>query len=193
MPNPKDLYDAAVARIKVFAEEHAGPRAVTPLLKDINRYVVELRRDRAALNARVQELQSEVQVRRRELERHGALAGELAVAQSRALNLERRNLGLDAALRDREAAVQDLQERLRECQAAAVTGESTFTLVKVKCLACSLHFALHTWAPQRHTLGSLTCPECGQHAGCFLLWAEPGPGRIVEHVPGKAPLVAVGP
>jgi hypothetical protein len=37
----------------------------------------------------------------------------------------------------------------------------------------------------------LYCPECGQHTGRFLVWAEPGPGKIFEHVPGKAPLVAV--
>ena len=192
MPNHKDLNDAAVASIRATADGKADPRAVAPLLKDINVHVVGLRRDRAALKARAEGLEREVAALRQERGRHGALATELAAARSSAQNLEGRNAALAARLRASEERAEALQARLRACEAATVTGDSTFTLVKVKCLGCSLHFTLHTWESGRHTLHSLHCPECGQHAGQFMLWAEPGPGLICQHVPGRAPLVAVG-
>jgi hypothetical protein len=192
MPNPKDLYDAAVARIKAIADGKADASEIAPPLKDINLYVVELRRNKAALSARVQGLEAEVNALRRELGRYRAMPGELEVARSTALNLGRRNVALEATIRECEGTVEGLKARLRDCEAATVTRESTFTLVKAKCLACGLHFSLCTWAPQRHGRASLHCPECGQHAGRFLVWAEPGRGLIFQHVPGKAPLVAVG-
>jgi hypothetical protein len=198
MPNHKKLYNAAVAGLKAIANEkacslaaeEAGPGAVEAHLKDINLHVGELRRDKAALNARVEGLEGEVKALRRELEHYGAMPGELETARSRALNLERRNTALEVRLREGEAMVEALEARLRDCEAATVTGASTFTLVKVKCLACGLHFSLCTWAPERHDLDSLHCPECGQHGGRFVIWAEPGPGFIWQHVPGKAPFVA---
>jgi hypothetical protein len=30
-----------------------------------------------------------------------------------------------------------------------------------KCGACSLHFTTYSWRPNRHRVGTITCPECG--------------------------------
>src|SRR5262245_35058285 len=117
MPNHKDLYDAAVARLNAVAGEKPDPRDVAPLLKDINRHVVELRRDRAAQKARAEGLEREVAALREELRLHGALAAELEAARSSVLNLERRNVALAAGLRESEGRAEALEARLRECEA----------------------------------------------------------------------------
>jgi predicted RNase H-like nuclease (RuvC/YqgF family) len=192
MPNVKETYEVALAEIKDIVEEKTTPAVAARLLKDINLYLVELRRDKAGLVDRNQELEKEVSVYRRELDRFRALPGELEVARARALNLERRNAALDANLRECADTIDCLKARQRECEAAVISGDSTFTFIKVKCLDCALHFSLCTWTPGRHGRDSLYCPECGQHAGRFLIWAEPGAGLIYQQVPGKAPLVAVG-
>ena len=192
MLNVKKKYEDAVAEIKAIVEKTSPPAVAARLLKDINLYPVELRRDKAALTDRVQELEREMSALRRELDRCSALAGELEVARARALNLESRNAALDAELRACTDTIEGLKARLRECEAAMVSGESTFTFIKAKCLACHLHFTLCTWTPDRHGPDSLYCPECGQHTGQFVIWAEPGAGFIFQHVPGKAPLMPGG-
>lgn len=68
---------------------------------------------------------------------------------------------------------------------------SKHTQVKVKCLACSLHFVICTWHPERHTAEQLTCPECGQRCGHFALWAEEVSAPICTVVPGQARLTAI--
>lgn len=67
--------------------------------------------------------------------------------------------------------------------------EALFHWIKVKCMQCSLHFMIATDSPEQHTNGSIHCPECGQHEGHFLVWAEPGKGFIFQHVPGQAQLI----
>ncbi len=61
-----------------------------------------------------------------------------------------------------------------------------FSLVKAKCLSCSLHFILCTWNVERHSAGTLICPECGQNRGKFLVWRQREFGSIFQHVPGRA-------
>lgn len=62
----------------------------------------------------------------------------------------------------------------------------TYTRIKAKCMACSLHFVICTWYPENHTEQSLYCPECGQHQGRFLVWREKVTGFIFNEVPGHA-------
>jgi hypothetical protein len=189
MPKHKNQYAAAADGIRTIADQKGVAGSVVPLLKKMHVFLVGLRREKAALSGRAQQLEQERDALRRELKHHAALPGELEEARSRALNLERRNAALDATIRQREELIDELKTRLRDCE-PAVTGNTTFDLLKLKCLACSLHFTLCTWYPERHRLDSLHCPECGQHAGDFIIWVETGQGFIFQHVPGKARLVA---
>src|SRR5262249_55898517 len=152
MLNVKKKYEDAVTEIKAIVEKTSSPAVAARLLKDINLYLVELRRDKAALADRVQEQEKEMSAHRRELVRCSALPGELEVARSRALNLERRNLALEANLRSYEKKVAGLSAQLRYFSAETGTGDSTFTVIKVKCISCDLHFALLTWTPECHPL-----------------------------------------
>lgn len=63
--------------------------------------------------------------------------------------------------------------------------DAEYWRVKAKCMQCSLHFLLCTWSPEQHSASTLHCPECGQHAGNFMVWREQAPGYIFETVPGK--------
>jgi len=58
---------------------------------------------------------------------------------------------------------------------------------KVKCLNCSLHFAVYSW---RKTLPirNYCCPEC-QHpfySGKYVWWRERHVGQIYQQLPGNA-------
>lgn len=61
------------------------------------------------------------------------------------------------------------------------------TIIKAKCMPCSLHFAAYSdseeWAP-------MFCPECGAN-GPFMIWREPTDEFIFQHVPGTTPLVEI--
>ena len=63
-----------------------------------------------------------------------------------------------------------------------------YTLIKVKCLSCSLHFTLHTWYPEKHGRDSVSCPECKNDQGSFLVWKQKKFGFIFQDVPGNAKL-----
>lgn len=65
-----------------------------------------------------------------------------------------------------------------------LAANPSFTMVKAKCLACSMHFSLCTWDPERHDEKTLYCPECGQHQGGFLVWKQRMFGFIFQTVPG---------
>jgi DNA-directed RNA polymerase subunit RPC12/RpoP len=61
-----------------------------------------------------------------------------------------------------------------------------YSLIKCKCMNCSLHFIICTWHPETHTRESITCPECGNKKGNFIKWRETVFGFIFELVPGNA-------
>jgi predicted RNA-binding Zn-ribbon protein involved in translation (DUF1610 family) len=73
-----------------------------------------------------------------------------------------------------------------------MSGTPGYWQVKVKCLSCGLHFILCTWQPERHTLASLWCPECGEHKRRFVIWLEELDGFIYQAVPGDASLINIG-
>jgi len=62
-----------------------------------------------------------------------------------------------------------------------------YTLIKCKCLSCSLHFIICTWEPETHKRESIICPECGTKGG-MLKWKQNTFGFIFESVPGNAKL-----
>jgi len=72
------------------------------------------------------------------------------------------------------------------------TTEATYTQLRVKCLECGLHFIVCTWYPEKHATTTLYCPECGQHAGKFLLWKAEVEGFIFQAVPGDSEIDSVG-
>jgi len=58
--------------------------------------------------------------------------------------------------------------------------------LKAKCLDCGLHFIVCTWYQEKHSKETLHCPECGQHDGDFLTWAEAIAEPIWGTVPGQS-------
>ena len=65
-------------------------------------------------------------------------------------------------------------------------GLSGHTQLKFKCMMCGLHFIVCTWRPEKHSVISEYCPECGQHNGRFIMWSEPSDLPIFAVVPGNA-------
>jgi hypothetical protein len=61
-----------------------------------------------------------------------------------------------------------------------------FVRLKVKCLKCFLHFVIYTTSPQQHPKTAISCPQCAQRSGEYLIWAETIQGNISDDVPGKA-------
>lgn len=62
----------------------------------------------------------------------------------------------------------------------------SYSLIKCKCLNCSLHFVLCTWQPELHSRDSITCPECGEKNGNLIVWKQNTFGFIFELVPGNS-------
>ena len=64
------------------------------------------------------------------------------------------------------------------------------TILKFKCLKCSLHFTLYTDDKKRWLNSKPHCPECGQNKE-FLMWGEDTDKQIFELVPGNTPLLGL--
>ena len=65
---------------------------------------------------------------------------------------------------------------------------------RIKCLNCSLHFALYSWR-KNLLMRNYSCPEC-QHSftqGRYLWCREERHGDIFEEHPGKAETVELKP
>ena len=71
-----------------------------------------------------------------------------------------------------------------------LSANPSYTMLKAKCLRCSLHFIVCTDFPGRHSPGTLICPECGQKEGAFLTWYQEVFGFIFQSVPGRQQAVA---
>ena len=74
--------------------------------------------------------------------------------------------------------------RARVIEIAKTTAN--FTIKKIKCLQCQLHFMICTWEGDRHNASNIFCPECGQHQGHFIIWVQKQLGFIFQQVPGRA-------
>ena len=68
----------------------------------------------------------------------------------------------------------------------AETEKATYSQLRCKCMACGLHFTVHTWYPERHAVTTLYCPECGQHEARFIVYRATVEGYIFNAVPGAA-------
>ncbi|SHN73505.1 HNH endonuclease [Bradyrhizobium erythrophlei] len=71
-----------------------------------------------------------------------------------------------------------------------MSANPRYTMLKAKCLHCSLHFIVCTDFPERHSHATLICPECGQQQGAFLIWHQQMFGFIFQSVPGRQQAVA---
>jgi hypothetical protein len=67
-------------------------------------------------------------------------------------------------------------------------ADRRFTLIKVECRECSLHFIICSDYPERHCAATITCPECKQ-SGRFIVYQQKEFGHIFQHVPGHATMV----
>ena len=56
---------------------------------------------------------------------------------------------------------------------------------KIKCLGCSLHFAVYS---EREDWGPPQCPECGNAEAGYIRWVEESDNFIFEFIPGETGL-----
>ena len=64
--------------------------------------------------------------------------------------------------------------------------------IKLECHRCGLHLAIYTWYPDRHSVKTIACPECGCKHGGFALYMESNKGEIFEEILGASPLWEYG-
>ena len=63
-----------------------------------------------------------------------------------------------------------------------MSEDSKTTIYSMKCMNCGLHFNIYTWYPERHSIDSIFCPECGLQ-GKFIIWKSVVGDPIFRHVP----------
>ena len=177
MKKTKEAYRQAVNQIhQILGEPGISAslqREGVQALDQIDRFVGELRRDVATLH-RQHDRPTRASHNPQESTERGNAA--LAHAKKEACKFKE----------EREQWERHCSELQTEIERNTLPDLGIFTLVKVKCLACGLHFIVCTEYPDQHTIHTLHCPECGQHDGHYLVWQEPGRGFIFQHVPGKA-------
>ncbi len=64
------------------------------------------------------------------------------------------------------------------------------SLIKCKCLDCSLHFIILTERFEEWQNRKIHCPECNNTAN-FLVWTEKSKKFIFQYVPGKTKLNSI--
>ena len=187
MSKLKKQYQQAMSDLR---DALAGDDEHLSRLNDVHRFSGELRRSNSQLKLTVDSLESSVSSMRKH--KHDADALERRVTETIANSdqLERKCKKLNQSLGKLQCEVDELRPLARE--ATRYSDTSSFVLLKAKCLECSLHFMLCTEHRDEHSASSLYCPECGQHAGGFMVWEERAKGWIFQHVPGKANPVEFG-
>ena len=158
-----------------------GEQEELKLLSQIERYSGELRREKASLTRRIEELERTVVSKDGQIENLKPLTRR----HNQIAELEKDNAKLERERDDLRAVVKEWHEIDED--------RSMFVNVKAKCMRCSLHFIVCTERPDDHSTRTLTCPECGQSRGQFLVWKEnPAEQLICQSVPGKTPLSEFG-
>jgi DNA repair exonuclease SbcCD ATPase subunit len=188
----EDQYEEALERLKEIGAE-AGLEGLEPLLRSIDRFNGELRRKNAAARATAEQFEAQVREMQARLAERKGLAMEVETLAAKNRVLKKENGRLRDSLAGLEGQLAEQAQRVFKNADDMVAGASTFTKVKAKCLVCGLHFIVCTWSPDDHTAASLRCPECGQRSGRYIVWKEPGPGFIFQHVPGGAKLTEIVP
>lgn len=151
------------------------------LLSQVERYSGELRREKASLTRRIDELERTIASKDGQIES----LKPLIRLPDQIAELEKDKAKLQRERDDLRAVVKEWHE--------IEVDQSTFLKVKAKCMRCSLHFVVCTHRPEDHSARTLTCPECGQRKGQFLVWKEtPADMFIFQSVPGETPLSEFG-
>lgn len=158
-----------------------GEQEELKLLSQVERFSGELRREKASLTRRINELERIVASKEEQVES----LKPLTRLHDQIAELDKDKAKLERRLADLEAVLKEWQEIDEE--------QSTFVNVKAKCMRCSLHFVVCTELPEQHSARTLTCPECGQCKGNFFVWKEsPAEQFIFQSVPGGTPLSEFG-
>ncbi len=151
------------------------------LLSQVERFSGELRREKASLSRRIDELERTVASKDGQIES----LKPLTRLHDQIAELEKGKAKLEKERDDLRVVVKEWHEIDED--------QSTFVKVKAKCMRCSLHFVVCTHRPEDHSARTLTCPECGQRKGQFLVWKEtPAEMFIFQSVPGGTPLSEFG-
>lgn len=158
-----------------------GKEGELSLLSQVERYSGELRREKASLTRRIEELERAVASKDGQIESLKPLTrlhDQIAELKNDKAKLEKERDDLRVVVKEWHEIEED---------------QSTFVRVKAKCMRCSLHFVVCTHRPEVHSARTLTCPECGQRKGQFLVWKEtPADMFIFQSVPGETPLSEFG-
>ncbi|MEZ5944952.1 MAG: hypothetical protein R3C18_26505 [Planctomycetaceae bacterium] len=153
-----------------------GGKEELSLLSQVERYSGELRREKASLSRRIDELERTVASKDGQIEN----LKPLTRLHDQIAEVVKEKAKLERELADLRTVVKEWHEIDDE--------QSTFVNVKAKCMRCSLHFIVCTEMPEQHSARTLTCPECGQQRGHFLVWKEtPTEEFICQSVPGETP------
>jgi len=171
-PVSKDEYREAMSGLETIIGTSPVPLKIEAqeAMKQVDRFAGNLRRQIASLKRLLAETSTDNTNRKEECQR---IRDALSAADRRIEVLRKEQ--------DNKAILAKLQEEAYP--PSHITDD--FTWVKVKCLACSLHFMIATYNPEQHTKESVHCPECGNHAGPMMVWTEPGRGFIFQNVPGR--------
>jgi DNA-directed RNA polymerase subunit RPC12/RpoP len=174
----KNQFKHAMADLR---EACHGQSEQLSLLSKVERYSGELRREKASLTRRIEELERAVTSKDGQIESLKPLTRLL----DQIAELEKDKAKLEKERNDLRVVVKEWHE---------IEGDqSTFIKVKAKCMRCSLHFIVCTHRPEDHSSRTLICPECGQRKGQFLVWKEtPADMFIFQSVPGETPLSEFG-
>jgi hypothetical protein len=174
----KSQFKQAMADLR---EACHGEQEELRLLSQVERYSGELRREKASLTRRIDELERTVASKDRQIES----LKPLTRLHDQIAELEKNKAKLERERDDLRVVVKEWHEIDED--------QSTFVKVKAKCMRCSLHFIVCTERPETHSARTLTCPECGQHKGSFFVWKEtPAEQFICQSVPGTTPLSEFG-
>ena len=175
--NDKERFRAAIETLrnatKALPVEQRSP--AINAANTVERFAGELRRQSSVLKREIETNRNDLAEMKR---RVNQATSELAKHDQRA---EEQRKEFEQSLRDANRPGIRLP--------SAATSEASFTVIKAKCLACSLHFLIPTWHPERHTNETLHCPECGQQQGAFLVWQDEVHGFIFELVPGSSQFI----
>jgi hypothetical protein len=161
-----------VLRIATSVLPAEGKKFAGDALETVERFAGSLRREKSALKRENETYRNHLATLK---ERIGKEKSELA-------SLDRRKR--EQRSEYERLLMQAYEEGIR-LPGAKVPG-AEFSVIKAKCLACSLHFLVCTDSPERHSSETLYCPECGQHDGGFLVWSDKVNGFIFELVPGRS-------
>jgi uncharacterized coiled-coil protein SlyX len=174
----KNQFKHAMADLR---EACHGQSEQLSFLSQVERYSGELRREKASLSRRIDELERTVASKDGQIES----LKPLTRLHDQIAELEKGKAKLERERDELRAVVKEWHEIDEE--------KSTFVKVKAKCMRCSLHFIVCTDRPEDHSARTLTCPECGQRKGHFFVWQEnPAEQFIFQSVPGATPLSEFG-